>query len=100
MVCIVLWVAIALHTALAMRRYGRRWWVWLPISIVFSAIPALIVSLVDYLRHVRRQRDELAGGPPRCRHCGELLTSRNLRQVGGHSICAGCGMVVETEDLA
>ena len=32
----LLWVGLALHTSLSMRRHGRRWWVWFLVSVFLT----------------------------------------------------------------
>ncbi len=91
------WTMAALHTGLSMRRSGRRWWVWLLISLVLTVIPAVVMSYVDYFRQRRGERE---GGISECRHCGELMVPRNLRRVAGQTICAACGMVIEQDVIA
>jgi len=96
-----MWVALALHTALGMRRNGRRWWVWFIVSVLLTVIPAAVVSYMDYFAQLRRQRDRAAGGESRrCPHCAAELTDRDVRRVGGKLICARCGMVIEDAQQA
>ena len=97
-----LWVALALHTALAMRRNGRRWWVWFIVSVLLTVIPAAVVSYVDYFAQLRRRRERAAEGGEnrRCPHCAAELTERDVRRVGGKLICARCGMVIEDAQQA
>ena len=95
------WIGAAVHTGLAMRRYGRRWWAWVLISLCFSVLPAAIVSYVDYFRQLRRHRQ--AGGArrvTRCPHCGAVLACEQVRRVGGHDVCPRCGMVMGEETRA
>ncbi len=49
-----MWVLMALHTGLSMRRLGRRWWVWFAICLFCTAIPAAVVSYLDHLRQLRQ----------------------------------------------
>ncbi len=74
-ILLLLWVAMALHTALAMRRHGRRWWVWFPICAFCSIVPAVIVSCADHFRqHRPPNRQAAAGeGPRQCPHCHTML---------------------------
>jgi len=57
---IVLWLGIALHTGLTMRRYGRRWWVWFILSAFLTVIPAVVVSYLEHFRALRRYHDQIA----------------------------------------
>ena len=93
------WVFAALHTAASMRRYGRRFWVWLVICLLCSIIPAAVVSYIDHFRQMRREHREIAAPPRRCPHCGALITGPG-REVGGERICDDCGMVVGADDVA
>ncbi len=93
------WIAAAIHTSLTMRRYGRRFWVWLAICVLLSVIPAVVVSYVEYFRRLREHRSGLASAPRRCPHCGSLLSGAT-RQVGGEEICDNCGMVVGEDRIA
>jgi len=95
----VLWVALALHAAIGLRRYGRRWWVWFIISVFLTVIPATIVSYIEYFR--RRQRELSAAGVKhvRCRHCGAVLAERDLVRAGGNAVCPNCQMVIGDEHL-
>ena len=87
----VVWVVVALHAALAMRRFRRRWWVWFALSVFLTVIPAVVCSYVEYFRELRRRRraseagsrrpqrdapgrDSVQPGARRCRHCAALLT--------------------------
>ena len=88
----VVWVVVALHAALAMRRFRRRWWVWFVLSVFLTVIPAVVCSYVEYFRELRRRRRAFEAGSRRprrdapgrdsvqpgaarrCRHCGALLT--------------------------
>ena len=45
---VVLWLSVALHTGLTMRRYGRRWWVWFIVSTFLTVVPAVVVSYVEH----------------------------------------------------
>ena len=98
----VAWVGIALHTGLAMRRYGRRWWVWFLISVCFTVVPATVVSYVEYFRQLRRHRAEQArlSGRVRCPHCRAVLTGDELRQAGGRAVCPRCNMVIDDDPCA
>jgi hypothetical protein len=112
----LIWVAMAFHTGLSMRRLGRRWWVWAVITLLASPVPAAIISFVDYRRALRRRRRQepepmeelpVQEEPPeqdestlrRCRHCRAVLTGP-LEQAGGKGVCLRCGMVIEQDYLA
>jgi len=109
----VVWTGAALHTALIMRRHGRRWWVWFAVSLFLTTIPAAVCSYVDYFRELRRQRQAGGGAPDRepprrCRHCGAVLPdeqdapgapSREPRPAG-QATCPNCGMAIADEDIA
>lgn len=120
----MVWVTVALHAALAMRRYGRRWWVWFGVSVFLTVIPAAICSYVDYSRQLRQHRRGDAGGsagdepphgwPRRCRHCGAVLADepadpgspgpraapdRPPEPLAG-AVCPRCGMAADQEHLA
>jgi len=57
---VVLWLGVALHTALTMRRYGRRWWVWFIVSTFLTVVPAVVVSYVEHFRALRQYHDQVA----------------------------------------
>lgn len=95
-----LWVGIALHTGLSMRRYGRRWWVWFAICVFATVIPATVVSYLAYRRELRRQREKGAAAYLQCPHCGSVLAGRERRRVGGKSVCPNCDMVLGEEHYA
>ena len=110
-IAVAMWLALALHTGLSMRRYGRRWWVWFLISAFFSVIPATIMSYVEYFRALDRQRGRSAGGQGgrggqpagrrrRCEHCGELIGPDDLIRRGGAALCPRCKLPVSQEDVA
>jgi hypothetical protein len=97
---LAVWTMIALHSGVSMRRYGRRWWVWFLIAFFFTALPALAVSLVEFIRSLTKGRQV----PPqeqfdRCRHCGGPLPDY-LPTRAGQPICPKCGMAVQTDRLA
>ncbi|HET6427862.1 MAG TPA: hypothetical protein VFJ30_05605 [Phycisphaerae bacterium] len=97
------WVAMALHTALAMRRRGRRWWLWLLISVAFSVIPAAIVSYVDYFRQLRRADRTGAAGDRwlQCPHCGAVLRRSDLPGAeAGAGHCPRCNGIIDESRLA
>lgn len=98
----LLWVGIALHAGLSMRRYGRRWWVWFVVSVFFTLIPAAIVSCVEYSRELRRHREDQAAGARylQCPHCRAVLSRRDLRHAGGNALCPNCNMVIADEHYA
>lgn len=102
-ILLVLWVGMALHTSLAMRRYGRRWWVWFLISVFCSVIPAAVVSHLDYLRQLRRARQEQAAdrGATQCPHCRMVL--RRSEMIGaeeGPPHCPRCNGIIDDRHLA
>jgi hypothetical protein len=95
------YLALAAHTAWSMRRAGRRFWLWLAISVLATPAPATIVAFYDYFRSLAAQHR--AGsthrpGPGRCLHCGGLLEG-NTRRVAGREICNNCNLAVD-EDVA
>ena len=95
------WVAAAAHTALAMRRYGRRAWVWFLICLFLSVLPAAVVSYVDYFRQLGRYRAQQGlRRVVRCHHCGAVVRREELRLVGGHDVCPRCGMVIGGDEHA
>ncbi len=93
----VAWVGAALHTAVAMRRYGRRAWVWFVISLFCTFVPAAIVSYVDYFRLVRKANADRgrARRARQCPHCGAQLTARDLRRAGDSYVCPNCRRPVD-----
>jgi len=94
------WAGIALHTGLSMRRYGRRWWVWFIISLLFSAIPAVIVSHVEYYRQLGRTGRGSDESPLRCPHCRGELTRADMLSAGGSDVCPNCKMIIEDQHYA
>jgi predicted RNA-binding Zn-ribbon protein involved in translation (DUF1610 family) len=94
----LIWVGAAVHSAASMRRTGRSFWLWLVIGVFLSVVPAAAVSTMDYVKARRAHHERAAAGPARCPHCGEMLTARNVRHVGGNRICAGCGLTIDGED--
>ena len=127
MILAVVWVGVAMHAGLSMRRYGRRWWVWFWVSTVLTVIPAAVCSYVEYFRELRRQQrlaqagapgqepaagDEAApdGGAGRCPHCGAVLAEQSGRagppaapdrqMPADQKTCPFCGMALEDEHLA
>jgi hypothetical protein len=98
----LLWVGIALHASLSLRRYGRRWWVWFILSVFFTLLPAAVVSCVEYSRALRRQRQEDAAraGYLRCPHCRAVLNRQDLPRAGGNALCPHCNMVIADEHYA
>jgi len=97
------WVLMALHTSLAMRRYGRRWWVWFLISVFCSVIPAAIVSYIEYFRRLRQaDREGLARrGRVQCPHCGAILDGSDLPGAeAGAGHCPRCNGIIDHSRLA
>jgi len=95
------WVAAAVHTGVAMRRYGRRWWVWMLISLAFSPLPAAVVAYFDFFRRLRASRraaaratDEGRPGHLRCPHCGAVILPAEITRVAGRDACPRCRMVI------
>ena len=99
LVPVAVWTLIALHSGLSMRRYGRRWWVWFLIAFCFTAVPALLVSLVEFLRQLGKGGQVPVEQFGRCRHCGGPLPEQ-LPSRAGQSVCPKCGMAVQTDRLA
>lgn len=96
-----IYLALAAHTAWSMRRAGRRFWLWLIMSVLATPVPATIVSFYDYFRYLAKRQSPgktRPGGPGRCPHCGGLLEG-NTRSVAGRKICNNCNLAVD-EDLA
>lgn len=105
-----IYLALALHTAISMGRYGRRWWLWFILSVLFTPLPAAVVSCVDYVRKLlERQRslyqveppeDQLPDAVRRCPHCRTVLAGAKPRAVAGKSVCPKCGMALDSDELA
>jgi len=92
----VAWAAMALRAALNVRRTGRRWWVWLLVSLPLAGLPATIVAFADEYRRHRRSAGRVAGarrGGP-CPNCGARLTPRDVRRVDGQNVCPNCRAVL------
>jgi len=115
MILAAMWVGAALHTSLAMRRYGRRWWLWFVLSLLLTVVPAAVVAHVDFFRELRRQQRLAATGGDgvrRCRHCGAVLTDGGAHtgrsgssgpdptDEAAPAVCPHCGMALEDEHLA
>jgi len=90
----LMWVALALHTSLTMRRYGRRWWVWFIVSVFLTVLPAAVVSYVEYFRRTRQTPLR-----PRCDRCGAALAG-SATDRDGEDVCPHCGATVTTQRRA
>lgn len=96
----LLWVLLALQTALAMRRLNRRWWVWLLVSLLASAIPAAIVAVADQVRRLQAQRRGQRQSAARCPHCGASLGAGRRHRVAGRMECPSCKMLLDDSRYA
>lgn len=106
----VSWVFTAIRVGFMARRYGRRRLVWFFITLLCSAIPAMIVYWLDYRRQVtaanslpgfrqratRRTEDEQSAAIQNCSHCGGVLEVEQT--VGGK--CPHCRMQLSEGHVA
>lgn len=78
---------------------GRSAAVWFFITLVLTAVPAAIVLLRHYrrMKYPSRKQDL---PPRRCRHCGRVLTEKNLDDVIDQQTCPHCGMKIDKDHLA
>ena len=106
------YVATAVRAAMAAGRFGRRWPVWLAITLLGTAIPAMIVFYRDAKRKMREMPARVVQPPEeekqpapapqrvtRCPHCGALF-GRSEMPPGPVKTCPRCRMRLDEVNLA
>jgi hypothetical protein len=101
---VAFYIVLCTRTALAMRRSGRSFWLWLVITIFTTSIMATMVLFRDQRRgycpaslaeHDERQgpdRSAGAGGETiTCGKCGRKMRPDELRRISGKPKCPHCG---------
>ena len=98
------------RTALAMRRSGRSFWLWLFISIFTTSILATMVLFRDQRRgycpaNLAEQTDQDENEPDRsagaddemitCDKCGRKMRPGELRRISGKPKCPHCGQKID-----
>jgi hypothetical protein len=115
---VVAWIIPAVRVSRMASQYGRSPRRWFFITLLASALPALVVFWRDYIKTLsareslggfggqadqdapaettRREGDDLASGR-RCEHCGEILPAELH---AGQALCPTCRMKRHEERLA
>jgi hypothetical protein len=100
----VFYVFLSVRIALHARKRGRSALAWLFITLFFTAVPALVMFIADWLRWRRQRRSGAARtGPPRlltCRHCSGTFGPAELDRSSGAPVCPRCGMIFNEDILA
>ncbi|MCE5326980.1 MAG: hypothetical protein LLG01_11265 [Planctomycetaceae bacterium] len=102
-VILVVWFGFNLISAFRVlvqfRRQGRRGsgTVWFIVTLLFSAIPYLIVGMYYRARWIIEgdEDDGAACAPRRCPHCQALILDE-----GKSKTCSRCGMALREDDVA
>lgn len=101
-VAVALWALIAAHVARQMGSAGRSATRWFIITFLFTAIPAVVVSMYHRVRWIlqkdtdgltRARRKELV----RCPHCGGLYSPQAQ---SSPRVCPLCHMPIQGSDVA
>jgi len=97
----VLWVISAVRIAVHARRIGRRAALWFCITLLLTAIPALIVFNLEYFRSVRRRGAGPPAAPPRrCPHCRQVIAPGSEIDTPAGAVCPRCRLPVDQETIA
>ena len=110
------YLVLCTRTALAMRRSGRSFWLWLVISIFTTSILATMVLFRDQRRgycpaNLAEQTDQDENEPDRsadagtgtgagdetitCDKCGRKMRPGELRRISGKPKCPHCGRKID-----
>lgn len=106
------YLLLCTRTALAMRRSGRSFWLWLVISIFTTSITATMVLFRDQRRgycpaSLAEQTDQDEDEPDRsapgdemiiCDKCGRKMRPGELRRISGKPKCPHCGRKIDLKE--
>jgi DNA-directed RNA polymerase subunit RPC12/RpoP len=111
---VAFYLVLCTRTALAMRRSGRSFWLWLVISIFTTSITATMVLFRDQRRGYcpanlaeqtdqdEKEPDRSAGGGDEmiiCDKCGRKMRLGELRRISGKPKCPHCGRKIDLKNL-
>ena len=96
------YLATCARAAMAARRLGRRPLAWFWITLLGTAIPAMIVFGLDMRRRKRELREARARqavAPLRCPHCQAILGAEE-HGAGPLKVCPRCRLSIDEVKLA
>lgn len=106
----ILYVLTCGMVAYQASRRGRRAVAWFIITLLFTAIPAAILFVMDASRTRRKLNDPerhetpapaaRAQKPKRCPHCGRQIGRREMDITSGAPKCPGCGLSIDEATYA
>jgi len=97
------YLVLCTRTALAMRRSGRSFWIWLVITIFTTSVVATMVMMRDQRRgycpaNLRDEDEAVSSGDcddgdetVTCAKCGRTMRRSELRRISGKAKCPYCG---------
>jgi len=93
----LLYIISCYRTARSMAGGGRSFWRWFLITIVVTAIPAMIITSRDRMKALKPQS---RANLKQCPHCGQLIDPNDADNTLYEGFCPGCRLRYEEDKFA
>ncbi len=96
---IAVYILASVRVAMHAGKIGRNPFFWFFISILFTAIPAMILFNYEYFRPRlsagQSKKNTASSFADRCPHCGHIIQAGLIEKTGGVRLCPHCRLPLQ-----